>query len=289
MSKPLELAENWVHELWQRGNVAYADELCADNYTDFSMPDSEAGDCAALKSHVLEVRAAFPDLKTEVLDSFQDDAYVTLRILFSGTHESDYLDFAPSHKSLEWQSIDILHFDQDLLLERWSQSDLRDELEGEPEEFANIQESAMRADVIARLADVPLQVRAAIRSSGIHPASAQAWSTTATVGHLWRVERQVWQDRLQEMAREEHPIWEWWDPDRFDWESEFGSTDLNVLLDAFEFLRNATCNYLRDLDNEGWERRGTHRVYGELDVMGLMEQALKHDGEHLATLTGAEI
>lgn len=289
MSEPLELAESWVNQVWQRGDLSYAELMCAENFTDFSMPDSEEGDCAALGNFMRTVRGAFPDLQAEIMDSFQDDGYIILRILFTGAHESDYMEFAPTRKRLEWQSIDILHFDNDLLMERWSLNDLRQELEAAQDDFGDMQESAEHADLIARLADVPLQVRAAIRNQGVQSASEKGWSTAATVAHLWRVERQVWQARLEEMAQNDAPEWEYWDADQYDWEAEFGATDTNVLLDAFEFLRNATCAYLRELDGEGWARRGMHRVYGELDVAALMQKAVEHDQEHLVTLEGAQL
>jgi len=34
----------------------------------------------------------------------------------------------------------------------------------------------------------------------------------------------------------------------------------------------------------GWARTGTHDTFGVLDVAGLMEKALDHDDEHLASL-----
>jgi hypothetical protein len=109
------------------------------------------------------------------------------------------------------------------------------------------------------------------------------------VGHLWRTERDVWQARLEQLMREENPFFELWDPDPYDWEADFGSTDINVLLDAYEFLRRATCDYLREMSDDQWARRGMHQTYGELDVASLMQKALEHDQEHLATLTGAQL
>lgn len=289
MSDLLKLAENWVNQVWQNGNMSFAEDLCAGNYTDFSMPDSDSGDCAAFQAYVAQVRGAFSDLQVEVMDSFQDDAYVILRILFTGTQDSDYLDFAPLRKRIEWQSIDILHFEHDHLLERWSQDDLREELRDAQDDFGEMQQSAEHADLIARLADVPHQVRSAIRTGGLQPSSEKTWSTQATIGHLWRVERRVWQARLEELAQSDHPVWEYWDPARFDWESDFGAGDINVLLDAYEFLRNATCTYLRNLDDAEWKKSGTHVVYGELDVAALMQKAFEHDQEHLVTLEGAQV
>jgi predicted ester cyclase len=309
MTELLDIAEDWVRQVWQRGDMEYAGSLCAENYVDYSVPESPDGDCAAFQKAVMDLRAAFPDLQVRIEDSFQDQDFVILRVSFSGTHENEFEDFAPTGQMLEWESIDILHFRDDLLMEHFSQDDLLAALEytatgpDEPEEdgeeslepeasqsdFGELQLETERTQLIERLADGPRRVREAIRSSGARPAHLDAWSTAATVGHLWQVERQIWQAGLQQLADNRNPFWESWEPDFVDLESEFGATDLNVLLDAFDFLRAQTCRYLEELPNFEWSRRGTHQEDGELDVAGLMQKAIEHDQEHLASLTGAQL
>lgn len=289
MTEHLDIAENWVNEVWQRGNMEYAAQLCAESYVDYSLPHIPEGDCVGFRDTVLQIRAAFPDLQAVVEDSFQDEDFIVLRISFKGTHRRDYMDFAPTQQPLEWESIDILHFADGMLIERFSQDDLREQLEDTSDSADSPEQSSEKAGLIARLADVPRQVREAIRVNGVHAARHGEWSTQATAGHLWRTERQVWQARLEELENKENPYWEWWDPERFDWEEDFGSTDLNVLLDAYEFLRGETCRYLRELPDEDWVRQGMHSKYGVLDVAGLMEKAFEHDQQHLVTLSGAQV
>lgn len=287
--EPLELAEEWVYRVWQHGDMQSAQEFCADDYIDFTVPDSADGDCAAFQESVRNVRVAFPDLQAEVADSFQDQEFVILRILFSGTHDSDYLEFGPTHKRMEWESIDILQFRDGKILKRWSQNELLQELLETESDFGELQSAESRAELIGQLADMPRQVREAIRTNGVHSTREGEWSTRATIGYLWRIERQAWQKYLQQLANEEHPYLESFDRARFDWEREFGESDVNVLLDAYEFLRNATCAYLRELDDADWTRRGVHREFGEVDVAGLMQNALEHDEQFLANLTGAQL
>lgn len=289
MSEPLDIAENWVYEVWQRGNMDFAKNLCAENYTDFTVPDSPEGDCATFCEMVAEVRAGFPDLTAKVLDSFQDEDFVILRISFQGTHESDYQEFAPTHTPIEWESIDILHFREEELIERFAQNDLLEQLEAIGTNFGDMQAESEHADLIGRLADVPRQVREAIRANGVQKAQEGELSTQAAVGHLWRVERKVWQAALQQMQNEENPYWTEWAFDDVNAELDFAESDLNVLLDAYEFLRNETCRYLRELSGPDWEKRGTHSEDGELDVAGVMQKAFEHDQEHLIILSGAQV
>lgn len=289
MSTPLELAESWVHDVWQRGDVRFAEELCADDYTDFTLPESEEGDVTQFREFVLALRAAFPDLQVRIADSYEDEDYAILRNSFTGTQRQDYMGYAPSPKQIEWESIEILHFREDKLLERWAQSELPVRLQEMHDDSADTPLDAERAELIRRLADIPSQVRAAVVARGVRAARDGEWSTQATIGHLWRVERQVWQARLEQMAREENPYWERWELDHFDREQDLSTTDVNVLLDAYEFLRGETCRYLRALTADEWARRGTHEEYGELDVAGLMERALEHDYEYVSNLSGTEL
>ena len=56
MTEPLEIAENWVNEVWQRGNMDFAEQLCAEEYVDYSLPDSPEGDCVGFRDAELRGR-----------------------------------------------------------------------------------------------------------------------------------------------------------------------------------------------------------------------------------------
>lgn len=289
MADLVQLAEQWNYEIWQRGRVEYAAEHCAEDFTDFSLPETPEGYVVALQDAVAELRAAFPDLQATVMDSYEDEEFVVLRVEFQGTHSADYLSFAATNQRVEWESIEILHFQDGLIVERWVQSDLWEQLDNADVGFNVLQDNQEHADLIARLADVPKQLRQAVRTRGVHAASEQARSTGAALGYLWRCEVEVWQQRLAQMQRQDDPYWVYWDPEQFAWEAEFGATDLLSLLDAFEFRRLQTCNYLRALSEEGWGRRGKEPTYGMLDVAGLVRRMLEHDHEQLDLLSGTQL
>src|SRR4030095_9929141 len=102
MAELLDIAERWVYEIWQRGKTDQLGDFCDENFTDFSVP-SDADSINGLQTAVSDIRAAFPDLKATVADSFEDEDYIILRIAFSGSHESDYHDWAPSRAQIEWE------------------------------------------------------------------------------------------------------------------------------------------------------------------------------------------
>ena len=97
--------------------------------------------------------------------------------------------------------------------------------------------------------------------------------------HLVRVEREVFQARLAQVAREDVPHWEWVEPG-----AEPGHASLATLIDRFARARAATLDHLLSLHPEGWARTGIHATYGRLDVAALLGIAVEHDADHLAEL-----
>ncbi len=294
MSEPLEIAEAWLEKFWRRGKLEAAEQLCAENYTDYTLPESEDGDIVQIQDFARTLSNAFGNLQVELADSYEDVDYAILRVEWRGTQRAEYLDVPPTEKTIEWSSIEILRVEDNQITERWAQNDLLAQLLQASEttsetDFADLQRETEQAALISQLAEIPQQVRAAVRAGGVHPATEDIWSTSAMVGHLWRTERYIWQARLEQLRSQDEPYFDFWEPDRIACEQEFGASDVNVLLDAFEFLRNATCDYLRGLSDEDWERRGVRRTLGDANVAELMQEALQHDREWIANLVGAQL
>jgi hypothetical protein len=139
----------------------------------------------------------------------------------------------------------------------------------------------MAPPVLARLAAVPDRLADAARAAPPDAPAPGEWPPSDIVRHLIAVEREVWHPRLAQLAAEDHPRWPWAEPDR--WLDDPGAS-LETLLSTYQADRSATIDILAALDDEGWERTGTHETFGELDVAALMERAVDHDEEHLASL-----
>jgi DinB family protein len=122
---------------------------------------------------------------------------------------------------------------------------------------------------------------AARRAAARRPVGPGEWSAADVVRHLIAVESDVWQPRLRQVAAEDDPHWPWTEPDR--WLGE-PSASLDDLLARFAAGRAETIAHVDALADSGWARTGTHATFGVLDVAGLLEKALEHDEEHLASL-----
>jgi hypothetical protein len=141
-----------------------------------------------------------------------------------------------------------------------------------------------RHTLLQTLEAVPGRARRAAETSAGQPRPAGEWPAHIVVGHLLRVEAEVWQARFRRLAVEDNPFWEWWEPEQVAWVAEYGQQPLDRLLADFAAVRQDNLTYLRGLPADGWQRQGTHRTFGVLDVADLCREMLKHDENHVRQL-----
>jgi hypothetical protein len=139
-------------------------------------------------------------------------------------------------------------------------------------------------EVRDRVAAVPARLAEAARAASPEPPAPGEWPPTDVVRHLIAVEEEVWHPRLRQLVAEDEPTWAWVEPDR--WQ---GTPDATVdeLLAIHRALKTMTAAMLDDLGDAGWAKTGVHATFGRLDAAGLMEKALDHDDEHIASLAPA--
>jgi hypothetical protein len=135
-------------------------------------------------------------------------------------------------------------------------------------------------DIRRRFAEVPDRLAAGARSAVGRPVTAGEWSPSEVVRHLIAVEEVVWLTRLGQLAADEKPTWPWVEPGP--WQGQPDAT-LDELLATFAALRTRTVAILDGFDEADWSRTGIHATWGEVDVAALMEQAIDHDEEHIAS------
>ena len=137
-----------------------------------------------------------------------------------------------------------------------------------------------RADLRRRLAEVPDRLAVAARAAADRPVPSGEWTPAEVVRHLIAVEEEVWYVRLRQLVTEDRPRWPWAEPDRW---LGAPNASLDDLLAIYAGDRGATIEILDALGEAGWARTGEHATYGVLDVAGLMDRAIDHDDEHIAS------
>lgn len=98
-------------EVWNKGNVAVADELFAPTYThhDSSTPDVGRGPESEKKRATL-YRNAFSDMRLTIEDLVADGETVVARWSCRGTHKGELNGIAPTGKQVNITGISIARF-----------------------------------------------------------------------------------------------------------------------------------------------------------------------------------
>jgi steroid delta-isomerase-like uncharacterized protein len=118
------VVQQFIEEVWNKGNLAVADELVAPDMTNhFSFtPELEGPEDA--KRNITILRTAFPDIHYEIEDLLTAERdMVVVRLRFRGTHTGPILDAPPTGKAFETTGIDLFRVANGQIVERWAGHD----------------------------------------------------------------------------------------------------------------------------------------------------------------------
>lgn len=122
MSTPEEnkaIYRRFIEEVWNRGNVAVADEILAPDATAPSAPQLPPGP-EGVKAVVQVFRIAFPDFYMTIEDILAEDDKVVARFTEGGTHQGTFMGIAPTGKQVTFTEIAIIRMVNGKIVEsRW--------------------------------------------------------------------------------------------------------------------------------------------------------------------------
>jgi len=118
-NKSLILKTN--EELFNKGNLAFADKVFARFYRDRG-PEY-------IKDYVRALKTAFPDLWVDVQPLMAEGNRVAWRRDHFGTHQGEYMGFPPTGKDISWHSIVISHIVDSVIVVEWGSSNLMEVLQ----------------------------------------------------------------------------------------------------------------------------------------------------------------
>jgi steroid delta-isomerase-like uncharacterized protein len=120
------IARRFREEIWNPGNLAIADEICAGDFVwrnlDPLTPDFGPGP-AALKQVVTMYRTAFPDVRCTIEDLVAEGDQVVIRWTGRGTNDGNLGNIAPTGKAVTVTGIDILRITGGEIQECWTNWD----------------------------------------------------------------------------------------------------------------------------------------------------------------------
>jgi uncharacterized damage-inducible protein DinB len=147
------------------------------------------------------------------------------------------------------------------------------------------------ADLTAALAAAPGRLRAvgAGLSEGQHrhrPEPDQ-WCLNEIMAHLLHVETELFQPRLRRILAEDHPRFAPFSPEPWARERDHSVEPFDESLQAFEWARAATLDFLRGLPEAARERVGVSGFFGPMTLQQYATHIPDHDIEHLAQMARA--
>ena len=107
-------------ELFNKGNLAFADEVFA---TDYRKRGPEL-----IKEFVTAVRIAFPDIQVTVELIVAEGDMVAWQRTHKGTHQGEYVGIPATGKKITWRSMIFSRFVDGKIVEEWGVGNLREQL-----------------------------------------------------------------------------------------------------------------------------------------------------------------
>ena len=117
------IARRFTEELWDKGELAVADEIIASDFVDHDPVSGQGPGLAGYKEMVGAFRAAFPDLRVKNEDVIVEEDKVVARWTARGTHTGALMNIPPTGKQVTLKGIDILRNEGGKIVERWGEFD----------------------------------------------------------------------------------------------------------------------------------------------------------------------
>ncbi len=118
------IMQRMIEEIWNKGNLAVADELFSPEHTSPSAPDLPKGP-DSVKMLAGMFREAMPDYNMKIDLVVADEKQVAARFTQSGTHTgAELMGMAPSGRKATWTEIGVLRIQDGKIEESWYEVDM---------------------------------------------------------------------------------------------------------------------------------------------------------------------
>jgi steroid delta-isomerase-like uncharacterized protein len=117
-----KLIQRDIEEIYNRGNLAVADEVAASDLV-IHMPSQEIRGRTGAKQYVAQLRTGFPDLHLVIEDQIAEGNRVVTRWVASGTHKGEFQGVPPTGRKIRVVGTVIDRIDDGKIVECWSQVD----------------------------------------------------------------------------------------------------------------------------------------------------------------------
>jgi steroid delta-isomerase-like uncharacterized protein len=115
---------SYLYEVLSQGDVSSLDELVAETHVLHAANNKDLVGKDALREHVLDLRAAFPDLALKIHDVIADANIVSARWTLSGTQRGEWNGVPATNRRIDATGLTMMRIKDDKIQETWSVLDL---------------------------------------------------------------------------------------------------------------------------------------------------------------------
>ena len=117
------LMRRFIEEVWNKGNLAVADEVFHPQASSPSAPQLPRGP-QAVRDIATMFRTAFPDFHITIEDIIAEANMVVGRFTQGGTHRGEFMGIAPTGRTVSFTEIGVLRIEGGQVVESWYETDL---------------------------------------------------------------------------------------------------------------------------------------------------------------------
>ena len=123
-TEPRDVIRRFYDEIWNRGDLAVADEIVAEDVVDHNPPPGLPSGRVGAKLLFAAFHAGFPDLHVTVGDVFGDGDRVAARGMLAGTHRGAFMGMPATDRSVDIAWIDLFRVHDGRIAEVWHLEDV---------------------------------------------------------------------------------------------------------------------------------------------------------------------
>jgi len=126
MTGGVGIIERFYREVMEGGNLDLINELGSESYAEHEepMPGQPPG-LNGIRFYVNTFRSAFPDIKAKAIEPVISAGDMeTTRVVLTGTHDGEFLGIAPTGKTVEFNTMDMIRVEDGKVVEHWGVTDM---------------------------------------------------------------------------------------------------------------------------------------------------------------------
>jgi steroid delta-isomerase-like uncharacterized protein len=117
------LVRRYYQEVFNEHNLASFDQLAAPDAIDHSLPPGLPQGIEGTRQILGMYLTAFPDVQVTVGDLIAEGDRVVARLVYTGTHQGDFLGIPPTGRRITVTATDIIRIADGKMVEHWGNSD----------------------------------------------------------------------------------------------------------------------------------------------------------------------